>query len=274
MQKEIEKGQDIYTIVLEHYRDKEFLLDQMLVPKSQSENLLSLWGQRALTNGTISKEDEELFLEDLSEKMEMGEPVTPHGLKNVYFISLLFNNKFWMIHFIKTSSESTNTTALKDEGKDRALVRVAKEKCRQYEDQYVQLKGAIKKTRGIMKEQRKAEKQMQYWQYKLDSLGKLMDYRNFYTVVFEYTGGIYLNQLYIEDRDLDVILAKWVRELIQKKECEEMGITTQADCLSLIEKVNSRIYRPQPIPNFLNVWGTYLTLSKGLGYITVVKTEQ
>lgn len=277
--------QNLYTMLLEYDLQGNVYVEQIATDLKNPDDILALWGNRAIKSGLMNKEDAKEFFEDITE--DYGQPVAIKGVSNVWVTSFSLGNITIFLNFIKTSTECTSINLIDNQPvpDPPQSLKDAQLQYKEYKDQYIALKSANRGSRELNKQRKKAERNMQYWEIRRTFLQKLYNKdspgatKNLYTIVFFYLGGIYIKELWIADENLRLLLVLWA-EKITKSTVKSIAakrtyriIRTKADRLLLMEKVSQEAYELHPLKGLLNVWSTYFTLSEGLGDVIVTKTS-
>jgi len=292
MQKEIDsdKNSILYTILFECYSTNESFLDQIFIKESSLENalenVLELASLKIINNSIdIAKRlrslstEEKVFEEELNK--EVYDFSLIDNLVNTWSKELSLANIFYSLSVIKTCSRPVSNINKQKLSftQDPRFIDVKKQIY--YKSEYLSLKNVTTHNKTINRERNKIERYMNYWDIKnrflrnLPSPDNLNSSSNLYTVIFEYEGGTYINQLKVSDYNFQFLLMEWAKQILEEKS-DSNGkkiINKERDRLMLMEKVVNPIYQLQPLSTFVNVWSTYLSLSEGVGDIIVIKTD-
>ena len=226
----------LYTIIFERSDGKDTVIKQLA--GRDSSDILDSWVHFLSKQSSMSKEEREELLEELEYMTAV--PIT--GLLNAWCRSMSLKEKFYLTNIVKTDTAPTVSLAL------RVSLPIS-----------LQLEGTYEHYRREYLNVLKCDK----------------DSQSLYTFVFEYGGGTYISQLWLSASYLDLMLVAWVEKILQEvaglKKLKKI-INNEADRLLLMERAMDENYYPEPISGLVNVWGTYFTLSKGLGNLTIIKT--
>ena len=274
--------QKVYTILLEREDDRKNFMHQVSGPKHDLDAIVDSWSRLIIEEGLIQGEDIKLLLEEFPYNIYNYDNFTPIAkLSNVWRGYLLLSRYCYLIHIIESATVPLQNLAYK--GGVLPIIQPQKGcgKYEQYEKAYHSLKRYGIRDNSSNRKRKKAERWMRYWAIKnrfLDYSHLLKGHKNsksLYTFVFEYGGGIYITQLWLSASYLNLMLVAWVEKMLQKvgglKKLKKI-IDNEADRLLLMERAMDENYYPEPISGLVNVWGTYFTLSKGLGNLTIIKT--
>ena len=270
----------VYTILLERNDGRETLIHQVSGPQHDLDAIVDAWSRLIIEEGIIQGEDIELFLEELNEDIDDNfVPVTKFS--NVWCGVVLLSSYCYLINIIESDTVPLQTLTSKGNKLPIVQAQKAYKRYEQYEKAYHNLKRYGVRDISSDRDRKKAEKWMRYWAVKFQFMSRYSvlksdkDSQSLYTFVFEYARGLYISQLWLSDSYLDLILVAWVEKILQEvaglKKLKKI-IDNEADRLLLMERAMDENYYPEPISGLVNVWGTYFTLSKGLGNLTIIKT--
>ena len=274
------RGGKNYTILLERRDGKETWIHQVSGPKRDFDAIADSWSRLIIEEGIVQGEDIEILLEELTEDVyENFVPVTI--LPNVWWGDVLLSRYLYLITIIESATVPLQTLAYK--GNLLPIVQAQKvyKRYEQYEKAYHNLKRYGVRNTSSDRDRKKAEKWMKYWAVKSQFMSHCnvlkgdKASKSLYTFCFEYKGDSPLIQLWLSASYLDLILVAWVEKMLQEVDGSEKSrklIDNEADRLLLMERAMDERYYPEPISGLVNVWGTYFTLSKGLGNLTIIKT--
>lgn len=226
----------LYTIIFERSDGKHTMIKQL--SGRDSSDVINSWIHFLITKNIMSKEEKA----DLLEELEYMEPVPFTGLLNAWCESIFFQKSVYTANILQTTIQPGASIALK-----------------LFLSTSPQLEGTYEHYRREYLNVLKCDK----------------DSQSLYTFVFEYGGGTYISQLWLSASYLDLMLVAWVEKMLQEVDGSEKSrklIDNEADRLLLMERAMDENYYPEPISGLVNVWGTYFTLSKGLGNLTIIKT--
>ena len=280
--KEVAVEKKNYTILLERNDGRETLIHQVSGPQHDLDAIVDAWSRLLIEEGIIQGEDIELLLEELNEDIDDNfVPVTKFS--NVWCGVVLLSSYCYLINIIESDTVPLQTLTSKGNKLPIVQAQKAYKRYEQYEKAYHNLKRYGVRDISSDRDRKKVEKWMKYWGIKAQfmSLCNVLkgdkDSKSLYTFIFEYEyrKWFYIIQLWLSDSYLDLILVAWAEKLLQEVgglEKSEKIIDNEADRLLLMERAMDERYYPEPISGLVNVWGTYFTLSKGLGNLTIIKT--
>lgn len=270
----------VYTILLERNDGRETLIHQVSGLQHDLEAIVDTWSRLIIEEGIIQGEDIELLLEELNEDIDDNfVPVTKFS--NVWCGDALLSRYLYLINIIKSATVPLQTLASKGNKLPIVQAQKAYKRYEQYEKAYHNLKRYGVRNTSSDRDRKKAEKWMKYWAVKSQFMSHCnvlkgdKASKSLYTFIFEYGGGTYIIQRWLSVPYLDFILVAWVEKMLQEVDGSEKSrklIDNEADRLLLMERAMDERYYPEPISGLVNVWGTYFTLSKGLGNLTIIKT--
>ncbi len=269
----------LYTVILEFYGSREVWIEQLSVPNGSPRSVLSAWGDLAIKHNILNSRNNKILQEELNDDDHI--PVLLDGLSNIWYTSVLLNNgkDHFGLHIIKTNTRicrNNNRVVHICLSYPRTGIKYV-----QYEKQYRILQREKYRDKVINKRRKHIERWMRYWHTKAQffnrgSMVHQEEYdRGLYTVIFDYAGGTYCNQLWLSNISSEPFLVEWAKLLsktITNASCTEKTICNEEDHIILMNRGMEAVYQPIPISSLVNVWGTYFSLTKGIGNITIIKT--
>jgi len=262
MQKEANK-QGLYTAIFEY--DGNVFIRQFKVKVNNLKDLFGKWAQLATNKKIIAdKEDKQILLkEKLTDDLYRLRAIIDS--KNAWWSFFLLSKDLGSLVIVKTDQQVIGSSAYE---KQKIWKQYAF-----FKDQYERLKDVGIKTKEIAKERKKCERLMHYWeQKKLASSSHQGNEQVLYTIVLEYNGDVIVCQAPITPGEsINNLFRLWLR-ILKKHKTFDNGY--EKDYEIIIQRAQDKVYELAPVTGLINVWSTYFTLSKGLGNIYVIKTDE
>jgi len=260
MQKEINK-QRLYTSIFEY---EGFLFThQYHIQANNVESSLarSRWSKLANRHIFTSQEDRKELKEELKNEITQLTPIIDS--KNAWWSFFRLSKDLGSLVLVKTDQQEIG-------GKVYEKQKIWKQYAF-FKDQYERLKDVGIKTKEIAKERKKCERLMHYWeQKKLAASSHQGNEQGLYTIVLEYNGDVFVYQFsLLRGEPIGKLLKMWSSALKDND-----SFIDERNYSIINKRVIDNAYELAPSSSLTNVWSTYFTLSKGLGNIYVIKTDE
>ena len=260
MQKEI-NNKYLYTAIYEY--DGDVFYNQFYSQNEDLKALLKVWARMAIRKKiVVIKEDRRILLkEKLADDLYKLVPIM-HS-QNAWWTFFLLSKDLGSLVIIKTNKMIVGGSS---KAKTKVILRYDF-----YREKYENLKDLPIKTKEIDKERKKYDRLMLYWkEKKQDILIEKKEDKALYTIILEYNGDVFVYQFYVFKGESINNIIKRFSVVLKEHNC----FLDNKNYEIVYERANNVVYELIPLKDIINVWSTYFTLTKGIGNVYVIKTDE